>query len=492
MVGVFKKSKKGITLADVTAGTGLPLEQVRTLVTIAADEYSARLEVTESSEILYSFPSGFTSRYRGPGPVLKKFFTSFGRVSAAALKLLFKAWILLMLVGYFLLFMVIALASVFISFSASSNSRNRRGGWNISFGLFDLIIRLWFYSELFGGGRRRSIGSAFHAGKLRQSGGGRPLHRAVFSFVFGEDDPNRDWELREKKAFVSHLRKQRGVVSLPELMVLSGQPPQKAEDLIMNMCAEFGGSPEVTEEGTVVYRFDEILLSAEKNNTKDPAQNYVSSSAPDLPAPLYKRLKVFSSNPRKMNFWFGIINGVNLLFGSYFFYNSVSIGKITNEAVFRTSGLYGTIYYFLGRMGADPHFILQTALGLVPLLFSVLFWLIPVIRSVLLKKGNESIRLDNYRSLGFGRIWSSPLFFVPRELTPADDACRPACLEAAQLRLVKEMGAYSAPEISIGDDQSEVYTFPEINREKEALAQYRLSIDPGRSETGKTIFDSGS
>ena len=488
VVAAFRKHKKGITLAYVTAGTGLPLERVKAIVPLAADEYSARLEVTESGEILYSFPQGFRSRYRGPGPALKKFLSSFTRFSVVAGTLFFKTWIMVMLLGYFLLFMVIALASLFISVSGSNsnNRRGGRGGWHFSAGIFDLIIRLWFYSEIFGSGGRR-YGRPDLAGrwgtseKKRSSAGGRPLHRAIFSFVFGEDDPNRDHETLEKKAFISYLRKSRGVVSLPELMTITGQSPNKAESLMGSLCAEFGGSPELTEEGTVVYRFDEILISGENKNREETSASFLS--------PLFKKLKVFSLNPKKMNFWFGLINTVNLLFGSYFLYNAVNIGNILSEAVLRSSGIYGMVYYALAYLGLEALPFIKIGLGLVPLLFSALFWLIPAIRSRLLQKENNAICLDNFRRLFYGRVWAKPEGFRPADLEPAEKECRPRNLEAARDLALKEMGTYSIPDVTLDEKQKEIFNFPELRREKNALENYRLSIDPTRAVPGKTVFD---
>jgi hypothetical protein len=61
----LRKRRKGVTVADMTAASALPLAVVQELLPQAADEYSARLEVSESGEIVYSFTRGFVSRYRG-------------------------------------------------------------------------------------------------------------------------------------------------------------------------------------------------------------------------------------------------------------------------------------------------------------------------------------------------------------------------------------------------------------------------------------------
>ena len=485
--GIFKKNWSGITLADAAAGTGLSLTQIRDLAPLAADEYSARLEVTESGEILYSFPQGFKSRYRGIVPVIKRQLSSILRIGGRVLMVCFKAWIMLMLIGYFLLFMAIALASLFLSVAASSNSNNRRdgrGGVNVSFGLFGMIFRLWFYSEMINGAGRRyggSFGTGFPgAGNRTAAGKGRPLHRAIFSFVFGEENPNPERELQEKKEFISYVRSRRGVVALPELMSLLGQSPQEAETKIMSFCAEFGGVPEVTEEGTIVYRFEEILLSGGDSGNYDE-----TSSVSGLPQPFYKKLKVFSANPGKMNFWFGLINGVNLLFGAYFLVNAVKAGVGTVPL----TGIAGLLFGYLSRAGLNPFPIIGIGLGFVPLLFSFFFWLIPAIRLGLLKRENAATRLANFRALGFGRIWSNPLSFRPQTVQGGEN-CRPLNPGAACDRLVKDMAAYTESEVTIDGEQSEVFSFPGLRREKDALEKYRRTMAPGGSSAGKIIFDS--
>jgi len=486
VVGAFKKHKSGITLADVAAGTGLGLDRVKTLVPMAADEYSARLEVTESGEILYSFPRGFSSRYRGLGPALKRGLSSFARFARSAGKLLFKAWIMIMLVGYFVLFIAIALAFLILSMAASKNNNRGGGGggMNASMGIFNLIIRMWFYSELFNAGRRSAGWQESGRGSRAPQKKGRPLHKAIFSFVFGDDDPNSEHHTLEKKEFVALVRKRRGVVSLPELMILTGQSPEKAESRITGLCAEFGGSPEVTEEGTIVYRFDEILLSGEKKNSDSAAGGSLST--------LYKKLRGFSSNQGKMNFWFGLINGVNLLFGSYFLYSSIAIGRILTQEALQAAGIYGMVYHFLAMAAVNPLPVIQIGLGLVPLLFSAFFWLIPAIRWHLLKKGNDVIRLDNFRGFFYGRIWASPEGFKPAGIDPKETECRPRNLAAAKDSALKEMGAYSLPNVSLDEGRNEIFDFSELRREKDALEKYRRAMDPGKAATGGTVFDSGA
>ncbi|MDR1576432.1 MAG: hypothetical protein LBS37_10550 [Treponema sp.] len=471
------RRRKGATVADISAATALPLSQVRELLPRAADEFSGRLEVTESGEIRYSFPRGFVSRYRGFGAALRRFSAAFLSGLGTFSVLVFKVWIMLMLVGYFALFMAIAFASLFLSVAANSRSSDNRrgGGLYIGPGIFNLIWRLWFYSEL-----TRSLDRHYEAGRRPARENKRPLHRAIFSFVFGEEDPNKGWAAAEKKAIIAYIQAHRGVISQPEVMALTGRDVSAAEETIMACCAEFGGSPEATAEGALVYRFDELLLRA------DTADRSFSG----LSAPL-QRLKKFSDNPKNMNVWFGIINTVNLFFGSYFLYNAFNTGIIATPEQFNAaSRIYAVAYLLFGYIAANPLPLIGVGLGLVPLVFSLLFWLVPALRFRREKRENEHIKLRNLKRLGFRHIWERPLEVESGAIKSDAPECRPRNLPAAQDRVIKEMGAWSIPDVEINPQGVTLYSFKELEREKRSLEKYRSGISGEQSALGKTVFDS--
>jgi hypothetical protein len=316
-----RKQKNGATVADIAGRTSLPLAMVKDLIPKVADEYSARLQVTESGEILYSFPQGFRSKYRGPGVFMRSVLEKVGKGVKIFASWLFKVWIMVMLIGYFALFMLLALAALVISLSGgssgNSDSRSGRSGGGLFFAgsIFNLIIRIWFYSEL-----TKSM-DPYYYDRRQAKPGGRPLHKAIFSFVFGDGDPNADWETREKQAVIAYIQANKGVISLPEFVMLTGLKPLEAENAVTAFCVEFGGSPEATEDGTVVYRFDELLVRAD---TRDRS---FGGSSP------VKRLENFSLNKTGMNMWFGIINGVNVLFGGYYLFNALNTGAVAIKTI---------------------------------------------------------------------------------------------------------------------------------------------------------------
>ncbi|HYW83732.1 MAG TPA: hypothetical protein VFB30_10780, partial [Spirochaetia bacterium] len=262
LVSYLKKKRGESTVADMIAGTGLPKYQVEQAVKRTLDEYAGRLKATESGELLYYFPDGMRSTVHGLGPSMRRFLKSFAQGSLKVLSLLFKIWIVGMLVGYFVAFVAIVVLAIVASFAASmANRSDNRGGRDRGGGgfggmylviqLLDLILRMWFWSNLLGSQRRRP----------QQQG--RAFYKSVFGFVFGEGDPNTGWEEEERRYIISYIRSHKGVITLEELMALTGRESDEANRLMNRVLLEYEGEPGVTDNGTVVYAFPELMRSAQ-------------------------------------------------------------------------------------------------------------------------------------------------------------------------------------------------------------------------------------
>ena len=65
--------------------------------------------------------------------------------------------------------------------------------------LFDLVLRMWFWSSILKDPRR----------KPRKEG--RAFYKSVFGFAFGEGDPNQGWDEAERKYIISYICAHKGV-----------------------------------------------------------------------------------------------------------------------------------------------------------------------------------------------------------------------------------------------------------------------------------------
>ncbi|OQB95972.1 MAG: hypothetical protein BWX81_01617 [Spirochaetes bacterium ADurb.Bin110] len=485
LLRALRSYTKEWTSADLARATGLPLAQINAEMPAISDEYRGRIRVSERGDLLYSFPNGFKSKYKGFGPSVRRLWKTITKGAVETGKFLFKVWILVTLFGYFFIFIALALVALFGSVAmrggGSRDSDDRRGGGGLgglwlTTNLFDSMIRLWFYSELFKGPETRYRSAQAKAQR-------RPLHKAVFSHVFGDGDPNAEWDTILKKAFVAFVQTHKGVITLPEFMVISGLKPEEAEDCITRYLVEFEGSPEVTDNGALYFFFPSLL-------TKTATISGVTAST--FPT---KKLHRFSSNPEKMDRTFRWVNIFNLVFGSYYLWNAINLGTAiivqTPEGTGLKGGLsflYSYTVYLFSMLGANqPVVLVGWLLGVAPLAFSLIFFGIPIIRSQRIKRENEKIKHENMRRVLYSAVIANPDYFDPQSIQLPANEVRPEKTNAL-LEETQHLAAWSRGEIS----SEGKWSFSDIEFIEREVERVRASIDEKDYSPQKTVFDTDS
>ncbi len=483
LVGWLKRSRGSSTVADMIAGTGLPKYQVEQAARKVLDEYAGQLKVTESGELLYAFPTGMRSTLRGPGPALRRFLRSFGRAALRVLTMLFKIWIVAMLVGYFVAFVLIILAAILASFAASMASRDRGGGGRdrggAGFGgmylvirLLDLILRMWFWTNFLG---------SFGGQPRRKRPEGRAFYKSVFGFVFGDGDPNAGWDEEERKYVVSYIVSHKGILTVEELMTLTGRTYDEANRLINRFLLEYEGEPGVTEDGTVTYSFPALMRTARQEAGQPVA----------LLNPASKRPVAFSANKPRTNGWIIFFNTFNLAFGSYFMLVSLTQGAAALAPA--TPTLYSYIAQFLQAAGIPAVTFLGIVLGLVPVAFSAFFVLVPLFRALRLRRRNAKIREEMLLRKVLARILANPSYVDPAEVPTLGFGLDSRDLPAMTRRMVERLAAaFKAEPIPKGKEGEFAYRFTDLERQLGDLEKFRSSIDLRRYDLGKTIFDTAT
>ena len=201
----------------------------------------------------------------------------------------------------------------------------------------------------------------------------------------------------------------------------------------------------------------------------------------------------FNANPPRTNGWIAFFNGFNLLFGAYFLFSTLQPPSPGQGF----SSLYLGLERFLGQAGAGTAVVLGVVLGAVPFLFSLLFYLVALLRAAWIRRINEEIRRDNLRREVYRQVLAGPGEVDPREIRPADDEERPQDPQWEIRRALDELAAFKQADIGpaegggfLAEDGRFIYRFPELARELADLEAYRRAIDPGRFDVGRTIFDS--
>lgn len=97
------------------------------------------------------------------------------------------------------------------------------------------------------------------------------LPEAIFSFVFGDGDPNTALRAARLRAMAETIRANGGAVVAESLAPYLDPPPLSKsadstylvdESWVLPAVTELGGRPEVADDGTICYCFDDLTVSA--------------------------------------------------------------------------------------------------------------------------------------------------------------------------------------------------------------------------------------
>ncbi len=262
-----------LTLGDVLADTGLAREEAELALKVCLADYAGHLDVLDSGDIVYRFDARLAERDRDPWRV--RLWRGVKRVGTFALKL----GIMVTLVGYSVVFALLALALVLGVFSRSD--RDDGGEWlELAWIPLRALTELFlFFPDFFLWGLPGGYGRT----QQRVARGGRkPLHESIFSYAFGPPRPPRTL-LERDRAGAELIRHFGGVLATPDVVATTGVSRYDADEWLGRLLGRFGGDVTVTDEGEILYRFDELARSAAADRPDRPARR---PPAPPLEAPL--------------------------------------------------------------------------------------------------------------------------------------------------------------------------------------------------------------
>ena len=135
---------------------------------------------------------------------------------------------------------------------------------------------------------------------------------------------------------------------------------------------------------------------------------------------------------------------------------------------------------------------MEIVLGIIPMVFSVLFFLVPLLRKIRLDRRNAGIRLETLRRRIFARVLSSPARVDASDIAPAGRGLDPRDLTAATSTILERLAASLKAEPIVQEKEGNfAYRFTELERQQADLEEYRAKVDLAKYGLGKTVFDSG-
>lgn len=375
-----------LTIADAAAKAGLALRDAERGLHQLSATYRGTLSVTDQGELLFRFPQGLSL------PLTRKpwFIRGVDRVKSAVLgvgKFLVRAWVSVVLIGYALAFAAIALAMMF-----SGRSDDRGGGGGALVVVFRVIAEALFWTfhpfsplatqASWGTSRSQQVddrrGQGDQVQRRRRTVmrfGQRtvieedivvedksvPFYERVNRFVFGPQAVKVDPAERERR-LIAQIRANAGRIGLLDVMKVTGLPRDEADPLMAGLMLDYEGDVDVSDAGAITYRFEALRKTAGALDDHAPAPAW------DTPV----QAPPVTGNSGGSNWLIAAVNGFNLLASLVALQLNLTIERLLH------------MFEMIRLDVVDPPVLPDTGLplvfGLIPLVFSLVLFGLPLLR----------------------------------------------------------------------------------------------------------------
>ncbi len=254
-----------VTVGDVASQAGLALDQTRQELLNLASVTQGHLQVATSGEMVFEFSPQFRTILRN-----HSWRTRLNAWGAKVWGILF--YLIRISFGIILILsivlMLVAIAAIFFALSSQSSGDRDGGGHsqsNSRGGSF-FFFPIDFFGDIFIW--LIPTGHDVPARHRRSGKADKPLNflEAIFSFLFGDGNPDADLETRRWQLIGTAIRQQQGAIAAEQLApYLDNITPlnQETEDYIIPVLARFNGFPQVSPRGGIIYTFPDLQISAQ-------------------------------------------------------------------------------------------------------------------------------------------------------------------------------------------------------------------------------------
>lgn len=455
----IKKFRK-FTIQDIAGQTGFSTFDSKIGVEALMGKYSCQMQVTDQGELIYDFGSlirtgskTFREQLNEIGKLLWKGFTYF-----------FKVWIMLMLVGYFVVFVVLLLAIAIASLFAG----DRDEGISLDSGVFTLVIRVlaeFFFWRTITGNltyRQDRFGYRFRQYepitsdlfKSKSKSKKKKFIISVFDYVFG---PHRAeiHPMENQREVASYIRENKGIITIEEVRALAGWKDKKASEFFSEIISKFDGEIKVSDQGVIYGEFTDFMSGKHTEKSTDIVFFW------DEFEPEY----ALNGNSTKSNM---IITGMNLVV------LLMSYGVLTSQ-------------FEINPMG-------QFFLGVIPFAYSCLFFLIPLIRLIVNGALEKQRHLNNTRKRLMKKIFLDANAKIPLEqlnqtLNTSEEITDKVDENHIKQLMSNEIDDWKG-DLFVDEDAALVYDFTQLRESQTEMIQMRAKRQINVT-TGQTVFDTG-
>ena len=392
-----------VTTGDVASQSGVDIKQAERGLLALASDAGGHLQVSDTGDVVYLFPKNFRTILRDKSLRLRLQELR-QRIWSALFYLIRISFGIFLIVSLVIIVVAITALTIIYSSQQQQGSSKRRSQviifpfW-IRGAMFDLF-RTDYHRRRAALWRPRQTPSAGQSSNGGTGESNMNFLEAVFSFLFGDGNPNADLSDRRWQHIATVIRNNGGAIAAEQIAPYLDldETHQDDDDYILPTLIRFNGRPEVSPQGSIIYHFPELQVMAEKYG---PQQ--VSKS-------LKEREWSFSMASKNQLKWAAGLGAANF------------IGAIVLGAMLVKAGLGGIIGLAYG----------------VLLLYAIAFIAVPAFRFIWLKGKNQTIDERNQARLRRASQLDAPSEIVEAKIAYAQKFVSETVVSANDLAYTTE------------------------------------------------------
>lgn len=345
------KNTTSFTLEDAVSVTGMPVVETDEAIKNMMEKYDCKLKVTENGDLIYDFGTTLERRDKKP---FSEYLADFIRLLWKGFQIGYKLLTSLFLVIYFVVFIVLLIG-------AAAASEDGDGIGDLIAVMLRLFVSIFEWNTIMGYNnryyQRDDYGYNYQKYKEKRGILGRKKKpknpkdeksyvASIYDFIFGPPRVELD-PLANNQEVATFLREQKGLITTSEIQALAGWRREEAENFMTECLGMFDGEGHVSDNGTLYGDFSQLIRSKDRTG-EEPVVWYWDEYEPEYE--LTGNSGGRNTGIIAMN-TFNLIASLMLVFGGW-----------------------------LGPMGMDLGLLGQFFLGGFPLIYSSLFFLIPLVR----------------------------------------------------------------------------------------------------------------
>ncbi len=266
-----------VTVGDVATQAGLELNLAQQGLLALASDAGGHLQVADSGEIIYLFPQNFRTILRNKYWKLRLRET-WEKVWNVLFYLIRISFGVILIASIILMMITIAVIVIAISSSRegerdSQDSRGRGyGGGFIFFPNFSDLF--WIFYPNYNYNRYQD--QSYQTPERTRQKSELNFLEAIFSFLFGDGNPNYDLEDRRWQEIGTVIRNNGGAVIAQQIAPYLDNITkynEENEDYILPVLTRFNGYPKVSPQGEIIYYFPDLQVTVQ-NRTKRSVASY--------------------------------------------------------------------------------------------------------------------------------------------------------------------------------------------------------------------------